>query len=135
MHVLVTCKNQNEGARVATTFLPLYCLYGFFSRRSSAANSVVRGRIWQNFELIRDFMHVLVSCKSEDPIDNEGTRKVTTVYIDFSNAQWQLTPKSVVGSSRNSKSSKLLCMSSLPARTKKIQSKMKALEWPQHLSH
>ena len=38
-------------------------------------------------------------------------------------AQGQITPKSVVGSGRNSNSSKILCM------------KMNSLEWPQHFSH
>ena len=50
----------------------------------------------------------------------------------FSDAQWQITPKSVVVSGRNFKLFKLLCMSSLPARMKMIQSKMKELEWSQH---
>ena len=29
-----------------------------------AANSAFRGRIWLNFELIKDFMAVLVTCKN-----------------------------------------------------------------------
>ena len=38
-------------------------------------------------------MTVLVTSKNEeDPIKNEGARVVTTLYIDFSDAQWQLTP-------------------------------------------
>ena len=49
-------------------------------------------------------------------------------------AQGQITPKSVVGSGRNSNSFKPLCMFLLPARMKKIQSKMNSLEWPQHFS-
>ena len=40
-------------------------------------------------------MGVLVVCKNEeDPIKNEGARVVTTLFIDFSDAQGQLTPKS-----------------------------------------
>ena len=50
----------------------------------------------------------------------------------FPDAQGQLTPQSMVGSSRISKSFKTLLLSSLPAKMKKIQSKMKALEWSQH---
>ena len=38
-------------------------------------------------------------------------------------------------SGRNSNSSKLSCMSLLPARMKVIESKMKKLEWSQHFSH
>ena len=50
-----------------------------FSRRSRAANSAVLGLIWPNFELVRDIMHVLVTCKyEEDPIKNESARVFTT---------------------------------------------------------
>ena len=82
MHVLDTCKNEedpikNEGARVFTRFLPLL-VYGDFSRRSRAANSAVLGPIWPNFELVRDVMNVLVTCKyEEDLIKNESARVVT----------------------------------------------------------
>ena len=54
-------------------------------------------------------MGFLVACKNEeDPIKNEGARVVTTLFIDFSDTQGQLTPKSVMESSRNSNSSELL---------------------------
>ena len=49
----------------------------------------------------------------------------------FYDAQGKLTPQSEVGSTLNSNSSKLLWLSVLPARMKKIQSKMKTLEWSQ----
>ena len=40
-------------------------------------------------------MDFLVACKNEeDPIKNEGARVVTTLFINFSDAQGQLTPKS-----------------------------------------
>ena len=46
---------------------------------------------------------VLFTCKNEeDPIKNEGARVVTTLFIDFSDAQGQLTPKSVMESCLNS---------------------------------
>ena len=49
-------------------------------------------------------MGFLVACKNEeDPIKYEGARVVTTLFIDFSEAQGQLTPKSVMESCRNSK--------------------------------
>ena len=81
-------------------------------------------------------MVVFVTCKiEEDPIKNEVARVFTTLYINFSDAHGQLTPKSVVVSGRNSNSFKLPCMSSSPARMKMIQSKMKELEWSQHFSH
>ena len=67
--VLVTCKNEkdpikNEGARVLTRFSPLY-VYGIFFRRSRAANSAVLGPILPKFELVRDVMVVIVTCKYE----------------------------------------------------------------------
>ena len=74
-------------------------------------------------------MVVLVFCKNkEHPIKNDDTRVFTTLYINFSDAQRQIIPEFVVISGRNLNSSKLLCMSSLPARKKMIQSKMKELE-------
>ena len=81
-------------------------------------------------------MVYLVTCKNEeDPIKNKGARVVTTLFIDFSDAQGQLTPKSVMKSCQNSNSSKLLWLVLLPARMKKIHSKMTALEWSQYFSH
>ena len=54
-------------------------------------------------------MGLLVACKNEvDPIKNEGARVVTTLFINFSEAQEQLTLKSVMESCRNSNPSKLL---------------------------
>ena len=90
MHVLVFCKNEddpikNEGARVLTIFSPIISLWG-----SRAVNSAVLGPIWPNLELVRDIMTVLVTCKNE--------KVLTTLNIDFSDAQGQVTPHSVVGS-------------------------------------
>ena len=111
MDVLVTCKYEeypikNEGARVDTT------LYSNFFRRARADHSGVGVGIWPKFKLIQTFMHALVTCKNEDDrIKNE------------------------VRSGRISNSSEMLWMFSLPASMKKIQSKMKALEWTQHFPH
>ena len=81
-------------------------------------------------------MDVLVTCKyEEDPIKNEGARVVTTLYSNFSNAQGQITLVLVSVSGRNLNSSKLSCMSSLPARMRMIDSKMKELECSQDFSH
>ena len=74
-------------------------------------------------------MVVLLTCKNEkDPIKNRGARVFTTLYINFSDAQGQITLELVAVSGRNLNSSKLLCMSSLPARMRMIDSKMKELE-------
>ena len=81
-------------------------------------------------------MGLLVACKNEeDPIKNEGARVVTILFIYFSDAQGQLTPKSVMESCLNSNSSELLWLVLLSARMKKIHPKMKVLEWSQHISH
>ena len=64
--------------------------------------------IWPNFELVRDVMDDLVTCKyEEDPIKNEGARVVTTIYSNFSDAQGQITLVFVSVSGRNLNSSKL----------------------------
>ena len=77
-----------------------------------------------------------VACKNEeDPIKNEGARVVTTLSITFSDAQGQLTPKSVIESCRNSNLSELLWLVLLSARILKIHLKMNVLEWSQHFSH
>ena len=76
-------------------------------------------------------MGLLVACKNKDLIKNEGARMVTTLFINFSDAQGQLTPKSVMESCRNSNPSKLLWLVLLSARMKEIHPKMKS----QHFSH
>ena len=81
-------------------------------------------------------MGVLVACKNkEDSIKNEGARVVTTLFIDFSDTQGQLTPKSVTEYCRNSNPFKLLWLTLLPARMKKFHWKMKVLQWSQRFSH
>ena len=59
----------------------------------------------------------------------------TTLYVNFSDAQGQITLESVVVSGRNLNSYKLSCMSLLPARIGMIESKMKELECSQDYSH
>ena len=85
--------------------------------------------------MVRNFMAVLITCNNEnDPIKNKGAR-VATRYVEFSGAQGQITPKSVVGSCKNSNSFKFLCMYLLSARMREMQSKMNSLEWKYHFSH
>ena len=81
-------------------------------------------------------MVVLLTCKNEeDPIKNRGARVLTTLYINFSDAQGQITLELVAVSGQNLNSSKLSCMSSLPARVRMIDLKMKELECSQDFSH
>ena len=81
-------------------------------------------------------MVVLLTCKNkEDLIKTEGTRVFTTLYINFSDAQGQITLELLVVSGRNLNSSKLSCMSSIPARMRLIDSKMKELLCSQDFSY
>ena len=81
-------------------------------------------------------MVVLLTCKNEeDPITNRGARVFKTLYINFSDVQGQITVVLVVVFGQNSNSSKLSCMSSLPARMSLIKSKMKEQECSQDFSH
>ena len=81
-------------------------------------------------------MDVLITCKyEEDPIKNRGARVFTTLYVNFSDAQGQITLESAVVSGRNLNLSKLSCIISLPARMRMIESKMKELECSQDYSH
>ena len=69
-------------------------------------------------------MVLLLTCKNdEDPIKNRGARVFTTLYIYFSDAQGQITLELVAVSGRNFNSSKLSCMSPLPARMRMIDKK------------
>ena len=81
-------------------------------------------------------MDGLVTCQyEEDPIKNRGARVFTTLYISFSDTQGQITLELVVVSGQKLNSSKLSCMSSLPARMRMIDSKMKELECSRDFSH
>ena len=71
-------------------------------------------------------MVVLLTCKNEeDPIKNRGSGVFTTLYVNFSDTQGQITQELVAVSGRNFNSSKLSCMSLLPARMRMIDLNMK----------
>ena len=104
----------------------------------------MNGLIWFEMELVRDFMPVLVTSKfDEDLINNDSARLETQfshyVYGIFLHAQGHLTPKGVARSDRNSNSSEILFLSSLPASLTKIESTLNALAWrhrfPQNIRH
>ena len=58
---------------------PIISLWEIF-RRSRAANSVVRGPIWPKFELVRNLMHVLVTCKYKKDRIKNNREKVETSF-------------------------------------------------------
>ena len=66
-------------------------------------------------------------CFFEDLIKIEDAGVATTLKIDFSNIQGQLTPQSRVQSGSNSNTSKMLWLSLCLPRMKKIRSKLKPL--------
>ena len=81
-------------------------------------------------------MVVLGTCKyEEDLIKNDGARVLITLLINFLDTQGKITLELVVVSGRNLNSSKLACLSLLPARMRMINSKMKEQEFPQDFSH
>ena len=78
---------KNEPASLETTF-PHY-KYGKFFRCLRAPNSTVSGPIWPKFDLFRDFMPVLVTCKFEkDLIKNK--RKCGDIVFSII-CQWVLS--------------------------------------------
>ena len=82
-------KMEAQSANIISLIVGLWA----FDRHAKAANSTVLSQIWPNFELIRDIIVVLLTCKNEAiPIKNDDTRIITALYIDFSDAQGQLTP-------------------------------------------
>ena len=59
----------------------------------------MRGRICLKFKLIQDVIDVLVISKNkEDSNKNKGARVATTLSIDFSHSQGQITLQSRVKS-------------------------------------
>ena len=69
-------------------------------------------------------MGFLVVCKNdEDPIKNEGARVVTTLFIDFSDAQEQITPVSTMGYCRNSNSSEFFMVGLVTCKNEEDPSK------------
>ena len=61
---------------------PTISLWEFF-RRSRAATSVVSSPIWPKFELVRDFMHILITCKYKHDRIKSNREKVETLFSPF----------------------------------------------------
>ena len=58
---------------------PIISIWEIF-KTSRAANSIVSGPIWLKFELVRDFMHVLVTCKYKKDWIKNNREKVETSF-------------------------------------------------------
>ena len=70
---------KNERASLETPFS--HFKSGKLFRRSRAANSIVRGPIWLKFQLIRDFIRVLVTCKYKKNRIENNREKVETSFF------------------------------------------------------
>ena len=130
MGLLVACKSEedpikNEGARVVTTlFINFSDASGQLTLKSlmeSCRNSNSSKLLWlvllsARMKKIHQKMKVLEWTQHFSHYKSMGI---------FSDAQGQLTHKSLVGSCRISDPLEVLWLSSLPARIKKNQSKMK----------
>ena len=126
MAVLITCKNKeepikNEGARVVTT------IYLVFFRHSRAANSIVSDGIGQKSKLIQAFMVVFILPARMKKVHPKMRGLEWSHHLShyksmgiFPDAQRQLTRQSLVRSYQISNPTKILLLSSLPARMKKI---------------
>ena len=92
-------------------------------------------------KLVRAFMPVLVTSNVDDDSIKNKRASMETPFFHyksmgiFLDAQGQLTSQSVVRSGRNSNSSKILCMSSLPASIKRIGSKTIEKRWRHRFPH
>ena len=70
--------NQKQQRKSGNTIFPIIRSIGVFLRCSRAANSIVRGRIWLNIELMQALMYVIVTCKyKKDPIKNSRENVMT----------------------------------------------------------
>ena len=85
MSVLVTSNFDDDSIKMNELawrdHFHIICLHVWeIFRRSRAANSVVSGQIWPKFELVRDFMHVLVTCKYKKDRIKNNREKVETLF-------------------------------------------------------
>ena len=86
---------KNKWASMETPFSHYKSMGNFLDSR--AANSVVGGPIWPKFELVQDFMHVLVTCKYEkDWIKNNWEMVETSFSPLYINGGFLLPLKPVL---------------------------------------
>ena len=72
MPAQVICKSHKNLIKTKKGYAPDNVKYGVF-RHSRANDSKVNSPIWPEFQLMQDFMAVLVTCKFEDdPIKSEA---------------------------------------------------------------
>ena len=69
---------KNKLASMETAFSHYKSMGNFLDSR--AANSVISGSTWPKFELVRDFMHVLVTCKYKKDLIKSNREQVETPF-------------------------------------------------------
>ena len=69
---------KNEQASMETPFSHCKSMGNVLDTKG--VNSVVSGQIWPKFELIQDFMHVLVTCKYKKDRIKSNREKVETPF-------------------------------------------------------
>ena len=74
---------KNERAIFETPFSH-YTSMGNFLRRPRAPNSAGSGPIWPKFELVRDFMPAIVTCKFEKDLKVDSLRLLTCLMLYLS---------------------------------------------------
>ena len=141
-------KNEEDpikyrGARVFTTLyinfsdvqglITLVCVVVFGRNSNSSKLSCMS--LPARMRLVKLKMKELECSQHFSHDKSRGTRVFTTLYIIFSDAQGQITLELIVVYGRNLFSFKVSCMSSLPARMRIIDSKMKELQCSQDYSH
>ena len=80
---------KTERATMETAFSH-YKSIGYFFTHSRSANSVVSGPIWLKFKLVRDFEHVLITCKYKKDRIKNNREKVETSFSPLL-SQWGLS--------------------------------------------
>ena len=140
MGLLVACQNEedpikNEGARVVTT------LFILFSAAQGQLTPISVMESCRNSNPSKLLWLVLLSARIKKIHPNMMVLEWSQHFSHyksmgiFTDAQGQLTHKSLVGSCQISNPFGILWLSFVPARIKKNKSKMKELEWSQDFPH
>ena len=72
--------DQEQPRKGGDIVFPIISLWGFFFRRSRAANSAVSGPSRPKFKLVRALMHVIITCKYEKDRMKNRREKVVTPF-------------------------------------------------------
>ena len=82
---------KNERASIETVFSHYKSMGNSLDAQGQLANSIVSGQIWPKFELLRDFLHVLVTCKIiKKGSDQKQLRKSGDIVFPII-SQWELS--------------------------------------------